>query len=90
MKYQVVYFSRTNYSKSIAEKIAKKLACEVIQITDNKNWKGFLGFMKAGFYSSTNRPVEIEILGKLNASDETIVVAPLWAGALAPCSPGNS
>jgi hypothetical protein len=84
VKYQVVYFTRTNYSKSIAEKIAKKLSCEAIQITDNKNWKGFLGFMKAGFYSSINKPVEIEILGNIKAADETIVVAPLWAGGIAP------
>jgi hypothetical protein len=86
MKYKVVYFTRTNYSKKVAEKIANKLSCEAIQITDNKNWKGFLGFMKAGFYSSINKPVEIEILGNLKPADETIVVAPLWAGGLAPAA----
>jgi hypothetical protein len=86
VKYKVVYFTRTNYSKKVAEKIANKLSCEVIQITDNKNWKGFLGFMKAGFYSSINKPVEIEILGNIKAADETIVVAPLWAGGLAPAA----
>jgi hypothetical protein len=86
LKYAVVYFTRTNYSKRIAEKIANKLSCEAIQITDNKNWKGFLGFIKAGYYSSTNKPVEIEILGNIKAADETIVVAPLWAGGLAPAA----
>jgi len=49
------------------------------------NWKGFLGFIKAGFYSSTNRNVKIDIPENLvNAVDEYIVVAPLWAGGLAP------
>ena len=86
MKYNVVFFTRSNNSKRVAEKKANKLSCEAIQITDNKNWKGFLGFMKAGFYSSINKPVEIEILGNIKSADETIVVAPLWAGGLAPAA----
>jgi hypothetical protein len=86
VKYAVVFFTRTNFSKRVAEKIANKLSCETVQITDNKNWKGFLGFIKAGYYSSINKPVEIEILGKLKAADETIVVAPLWAGGIAPAA----
>ncbi len=83
MKYKVVYFTRTNYSKKVAEKIANKLSCEAIQIIDNKNWNGCLGFIKAGYYSSIKKPVEIEILGNLDTADEFIVVAPLWAGGVA-------
>ena len=49
------------------------------------NWKGFLGFIKAGFYSSTNRNVKIDIPENLlDAVDDFIVVAPLWAGGIAP------
>jgi hypothetical protein len=81
--YKVVYFSRTGTSKKIAEKIADKLACEIIQIKDNMNWNGVFGFIKAGFYSSTDRDVKIEIQGNLDAADELIVVGPMWAGGIA-------
>ena len=84
MKYQVVFFTRTNTSKRIAEKISEKLSCEVIQIIDNMNWKGIFGFLKAGYYSSTNKHVDIEVLGDLDTADEYIVVSPLWANGLAP------
>ena len=86
MKYKVVFFTRTNNCKRVAEKISDKLACEAIQITDNMNWKGILGFIKAGYYSSTNKNVDIKVLGNLDAVDEYIVVTPLWAGGIAPAT----
>ena len=86
MKYVVVYFTRTNTCKRVAEKISDRLPCEVIQITDNMNWKGIFGFIKAGYYSSINKKVDIKILGNLDAVNEYIVVAPLWAGGLAPAT----
>ena len=84
MKYQVVFFPRTNNSKRIAEKISKGLSCDVVQITDNMNWKGIIGFFKAGYYSAMNKNVDIDILGNINTADEYVVVTPLWAGGFAP------
>ena len=86
MKYKVVFFTRTNNCKRVAEKISDKLACEAILIIDNKNWKGILGFIKAGYYSSTNKNVDIKVLGNLDVVDEYIVVTPLWAGGIAPAT----
>lgn len=86
MKYTVAFFTRTNNSKRIAEKISNKLSCEVIQIKDNINWKGILGFLKAGYYSSIDKQVDIQVLGNLDSVDEYIVVSPLWAGGLAPAT----
>ncbi len=83
-KYGVIYFTRTNNSKRVAEKIADRLSCEVVQITDNINWQGLFGYIKAGFYSMTNRHVDIEFLGKLESVEEFIIVGLLWAGGLAP------
>lgn len=84
MNYKVVYFTRTGTSKRIAEKIADKLSCECIQITDNMNWKGILGFIKGGYYATRNKPVNIKIHENLSDTDELIVVSPLWAGGVAP------
>ena len=83
-KYAVIYFTRTNNSKRVAEKIANKLTCELIQCTDHINWKGFFGYLKAGFYSMTNKQVEIELLGDVDAVAEFVIVGPYWAGGLAP------
>jgi hypothetical protein len=82
-KYGVIYYTRTNNSKRVAEKISNKLSCDLIQITDNINWKGLVGYLKAGFYSMTNRHVDIEFLGNVDGVEEYIIVGPLWAGGLA-------
>jgi hypothetical protein len=84
MKCAVIFFTRTNNSRRIAGKIADKLSCELIQITDNINWNGILGFIKAGYYSSLNKKVEINTPRNINSFEEYIVVTPLWAGAIAP------
>lgn len=84
MHYCVVFFTRTNTSKRVAEKLAANLNCAVVQITDHKNWSGLFGYIKAGFYSTVKKPVHIELLGECDKPDEYIVVMPLWAGGLAP------
>jgi hypothetical protein len=86
MKYSVVYFSRTGISRRAAEKIAKNLGCELVQITDDQNWNGWPGFIKGGFYATINKTVKITLHGSLDDAGEYIVVAPLWAGGLAPAA----
>ncbi len=86
MSYKVVYFTRTGTSRRVAEKLANKLSCDTVEITDNMNWNGFFGFMKGGYYSSLNKPVDIKLSEKLQVGDEVILVTPLWAGGLAPAA----
>ena len=83
-KVGVIYYTRSGNSQRVAEKIAGKLNCDLIQITDQINWKGLIGYLKAGFYSMTKRPVEIQLSGDLDGFEEYVVVGPLWAGGLAP------
>ena len=86
MKRKVVYFTRTGTCKQIAERIANSLSVDPIQILDHQNWKGFIGYWKAGFYASTNREVVIEVRGDLTDADEILVVTPIWAGSIAPAT----
>lgn len=83
-KFGVIYYTRTNNSKRVAEKIANRLPSELIQIEDDINWKGLIGYLKAGFYSMTKRHVAIRLSGDLDSIETYIVVGPLWAGGLAP------
>ncbi len=83
-KLGVIYFTRTNNSKRVAEKISNKLSCKLVQVTDNINYKGIFGYLKAGSYSMRNKHVDIEFLSDLDGVEEYIFVGPLWAGGLAP------
>jgi flavodoxin len=84
MNYKVVYFTRTGNSERVAKKIASKLSCETIQVTDNMDWNGKVGFLKGGYYASKNKDVEIKTSKQIDDYDELIVVSPLWAGTVAP------
>ena len=83
-KLGVLYFTRTENSQRIAEKISNELSCDMVQFTDHINYKGFFGYLKAGSTSMRNKPVDIEILGDIEGLEEYVVVGPLWAGGLAP------
>jgi flavodoxin len=86
MNYKVVYFSRTGKSNRVAKKLADKLSCEAIQITDNINWNGILGFIKCGYYSLFDKDVDININGDIENSSEFILISPLWFGKIAPAT----
>jgi len=84
MNIKVIYFTRTGNSKRVAEKIATKLNASVIQIDDHHQWKGFIGYIRAGFYSTVDKKVKITLSQPIESYDELIVVSPLWAGGAAP------
>jgi len=84
MNYKVVYFTKTGNSRRIAEKIAGKLSCKAIAITDNINWNGFFGLVKAGYYGMLGKDVQINVNGNISDAEELIVVTPLWADTTAP------
>ena len=86
MVYKVAYFTRTNTSKRVAEKIAEQLNSPIVQVTDGKNWNGLFGYIKAGFYSTFHKSVNVQVHGIVDDADEIIFVAPLWAGGLAPAA----
>jgi len=84
MNRKVVYFTRSGTSKRVAEKLASKLACPLVRITDAKNWNGIIGYIKAGYYASRKKTVAITVSAKTEEADELVVVSPLWAGTIAP------
>lgn len=84
MKNIVLFFSRTGISKRVAEKISIALGTKPIEITDDKNWNGILGFIKGGYYATKGKSVNIKVNGDVGDADRYIVVSPLWAGKPAP------
>lgn len=84
MKISVVYFSRSGYTKSVADAVASKLKLEAVKVEDNVNWSGLFGMIKGGMYVHKNKPVEIKFDKSILDSDIYVVMSPLWAGGPAP------
>lgn len=84
MKTLLVYYSRTNVTKTIAELIQKELDCDIEEITDGGRYNGKLGYMKGGMNASMGRTSEIDPISK-NPSDYDLVIigTPVWASNMA-------
>lgn len=84
MKTTIVYFTRTGTSKRIAEKIGNRLSGTVVQLSDNINWDGFMGYLKSAYYTLSKKKVDITLSGPINDADPLIVVTPLWDALPSP------
>ena len=84
MKTLVVYYSRSNVTRKIAEIIRKKLDCDIEEITDAGKYGGKIGYMKGGFDATTGKTTKINEITK-NPSDYDLVIVgtPIWASNMA-------
>ncbi len=84
MKTLLVYYSRTNVTKKIAEMIQEKLGCDMEEITDNDKYSGRLGFLKGGMNASMGRTSDINPISK-NPEDYDLIIigTPVWASNVA-------
>lgn len=83
MKILIVYYSRTETTKKVAQYLSESLKCEVEEITDQsgKYKPGIIGFFYAGRNSVLNE--ETEISGQKSdpsSYDLVIIGTPVWAG----------
>lgn len=80
MKTLIVYYSRSNVTKKIAEMLREKLDCDIEEITDNGKYKGKIGYIKGGLAATTKRTTKInEITKNPNDYDLVIIGTPVWA-----------
>lgn len=85
MKTLVVYYSLSGNTKKIAEEIAKELKCDIEEIIDLKNRKGFFGYILAGFDAVFGRKTKIkEIHKKPVLYDLVIIGTPIWGSNMCP------
>lgn len=84
MKTLIVYYSRTQVTKKIAELIQKELKCDIEEITDDGKYNGKLGYIKGGMNASMGRTSDINPVSK-NPSDYDLVIigTPVWASNMA-------
>ena len=84
MKSLVVYYSRSNITKKLAQDIAGKLNCDIEEIKPKVNYNGKLGYARGIKDSASGKNVELESL-KYNPQEYDVVYlgAPVWASKAA-------
>ena len=84
MKSLVVYYSRTNITKKLAEDIASKTGGDIEKIKSKVNYDGKLGYARGIKDGATGKIIELEAQ-KYDPEDYDVVYigAPVWASKAA-------
>jgi len=84
MKSLVVYYSRTNVTKKLAEDMASKINADIEEIIPKVNYQGKIGYARGGKDAMTEKIIEMEPLS-CNPKDYDMVYigGPVWAGKAA-------
>lgn len=81
----VVYYTRTNKTKMVAEKIAQMKNADMLEIIDKKDRSGVLGYIGGAISAMRNSPTPIEYDVKdLSKYDIVYLGSPVWASKPAP------
>lgn len=80
-KILVVYFSRTGYTRKVAEEIASRCGADLEAIEDLRSRAGLFGYLRSGREALRKQPADIRPAAR-NPSDYDLVVlgTPVWAG----------
>ena len=75
----LIFYSRTGITRKVAEEVSSLLDCDVEEVIDKKNRRGFFGFMSAGMDATLRRLTDISETRKNPASyDFVIIGTPNW------------
>ena len=84
MKSLVTYYSRSNITKKLAEKIAGKTNSDIEEIISNVKYKGKIGYARAGKDAMTEKIIDIKSLKFDPAEYDMVYIGtPVWAGKAA-------
>ena len=74
MKSIVIYFSLLGHNKEIAQQIANKEGCDILEFSPGSIWRVFQFFTRHGKLKKKAKQVDV------SDYDEVIVCGPIWAG----------
>lgn len=81
----IIYYSRTNNTKLVAQCIAKKFDAKLLEVKDKQKRSGILGFVKGGYDSIRENDTEIEYEKvDLKDYDNIFIGTPVWASKPTP------
>lgn len=79
MKALVVYYSRTGTTKKVGDAIAKALKCPVEELSDAKNRRGPIGYLRCGKDIITRRMLNLKPLKKDPSKYDIVIIGtPVW------------
>jgi flavodoxin len=81
----VIYYSRTENTKQVAQQIADEFDAQLLEVKDEQERGGLLGFIKSGYDSLRENETPIEY-DKVDLTDyDTIFIGtPVWASKPTP------
>ncbi len=83
MKNLIVFYSRTNTNKKVAEALAQRLNGDLEEIKSVKNYRGLFGYFAAGREGMKKIPAKIEPATKNPTEYDLIILGtPNWAGKM--------
>lgn len=84
MKSLVVYYSRTDTTRKLAEKIAGEINADIEEIKPKVNYQGKIGYVRGGKDAMSEKIIDLEEL-KYNPEDYDVVYigGPVWASKAA-------
>ena len=84
MKSLVVYYSRTDTTRKLAEKIAGEINADIEEIKPKVNYQGKIGYVRGGKDAMSEKIIDLEEL-KYDPQDYDVVYVgePVWASKAA-------
>lgn len=80
MKTLIVFYSRTNTNRKIAQFLSQKLGADLEEIKSVKNFSGAIGYLMAGREATLKKAAAIEAAGKNPADYDLIILGtPIWS-----------
>jgi flavodoxin len=82
----IVYFSRTGYTRKVADKLAGRCNAEIESIEDTGSRSGMRGYLRSAYEALRKRHIEIQPVPADPAEYDLVILGtPVWAGHV--CSP---
>jgi menaquinone-dependent protoporphyrinogen IX oxidase len=81
----IVYYSRTGYTRTVCEHLARRLGADAEEIIDQTDRRGAMGYLRAGKDATLKRLTPIGPVTCDPAEYDLVVLAtPVWAFTLTP------
>ena len=90
MKTLCLYYTRTNMTKEVMEKIASIIGADLAEYTDGRDRSGFFGYIGACFATVKNTISAVSVKGDVDLAsyDRVLIGMPVWAEG--PCAVGRA
>ncbi|HMK45522.1 MAG TPA: flavodoxin [Methanocella sp.] len=80
MQTLIVYYSRTGYTKKVAEALSKEIGCDTEELVDTANRSGPIGWLNSGRQGSMRQLTKLQPIKKDPAQYDLVIIGtPVWS-----------